>query len=1369
MTTQTAQSTILTLVFTDLVDSTALKAEKGDRVAGDLIARHRASVQKLADQHHGRIIDWAGDGCFLTFNSSSAATFFALNLQEWHFSNPEIPKLRTGIHIGEVTESEKVDGGGTTYDVEGLSVDLSSRIQTLAMPNQVLMSEALFNMVRSRVRAEEFGVPVSWRAHGPYALKGIDEPMGICEIGIEGLSPLLPPESSEKAHRVVSPADEETLGWRPAIGLEVPMRERWFLKEKLGEGGYGEVWLAEHEKSKAMRVYKFCFDPENVRSLKREMVLFRLLKETLGHRKDIAEMIDWQFATAPFFLESEYSEGGNLVEWIESKGDLKQIPIETRLELVAQMAVATGAAHSVGVLHKDIKPANILISEHLNKGMPQAVLTDFGIGLIMNKDALAEQGITMAGFTQTFEADETMSTGAGTRLYMAPEVVEGKPSTTLSDIYSLGVILYQMASGDLTHTIAPGWERDIDDEFLRQDIAACVDGQPERRISSADALAERLRTLQQRREEHDENVRVHREALRATEIASRARLRRRQFSLFTAIGIFVTLVVGVIALREFQRAETQSALRSEAEEQGARAEANRVLAENQRAMTLSALNRSEQRLYYETISTASQRHAEDRIQSMRLKLQEAPAEHRNWEWGYLLRSAYSDLFSQPEQVIRMTSQPGETASVWKKSRGNLIATLEGHQSEINDIDAIGNRIVTASDDGTVRLWRLGEESSIRTFGEGQDPLFCVAMNADFDLVAAGGFGGGLYVWSMSSGETLFSVQREDSGLIDSSGSIGDIQISQDGTSIYITRRNSISVFDVSSGEFRKRMAKSGNVVSEVAVLDGENGFMTVNLAGVVEKWDEKRDTPISTTSYPSESTAVSARLHVASHRAVTAYASGEIVSWDAFTGKGAVALDGATPETTHVSGFSEDGTAIVMPDRDKGAVLYDAETGARLTNLRAEDQILRAAVFHPDGRRIVAGTVNGTLLVWEPIADSEEPDSERLRGHNDTVYNAHFSPDSRLLATASFDKTVRIWDVVSGREVAVLSGHDTEVLYVQFSPDGKRLRSYSADHVTILWDMANFEAIRTFEGDPSGRRLVTPERVRAADVMGGGALMNSAFDPGQAFYIVNAIDSIEFLDVKTGEPLKRYQNPELDAGFQAISSDGSVVVTTHDDKDLWVIDSQSLERTHRLQGHKSPITMPNISPDGKTLVSSSFDKTIRLWDVVDGKHLRTLEGHNAFVVTARFDKTGKRILSSSGDGTARLWDVESGEELARFNGHTNMVINASFNPDQSRVLTYSHDSTAKIWDLEGRELFTIDMKMKGEEKDGAITNDKGGTVYGEWSPDGRTIVIVGLNGAVHLLRAVLWDDLATNENEDTDLDFQKGIEQWIEKSKDIEF
>ena len=107
------------------------------------------------------------------------------------------------------------------------------------------------------------------------------------------------------------------------------------------------MWLASHEKTHAKRVFKFCFQADRLRTLRREVILLRLLKENLGDRRDIAQVIDWEFEHPPYFFEMEHTESGDLVEWARRQGGIDKVSLETRLEIVAQTADALAAAHRV--------------------------------------------------------------------------------------------------------------------------------------------------------------------------------------------------------------------------------------------------------------------------------------------------------------------------------------------------------------------------------------------------------------------------------------------------------------------------------------------------------------------------------------------------------------------------------------------------------------------------------------------------------------------------------------------------------------------------------------------------------------------------------------------------------------------------------------------------------------------------------------------------------------------------------------------------------------------------------------------------------------------------------------------------------------
>jgi len=552
-----------TLVLTELVGFAALTQTLGDAWAAALAHRHDRLARDLLAEHRGLEID-RGDGFLLLFERPAVAVDFAL---AYHraidaFARQEDIELaaRVGLHVGEVYLRRNPDSdvarGAKPLEVEGLARSLALRILALAGPRQTLLTRGAFDLARrASVGAARTDVPLRWLAHGAYVLTEAEtstvteEPVEIFEVGLESFAPLRAPTDTHQARRAVAPGDEVTLGWRPASGQAIPHCPHWTLTERLGAGGFGEVWLAAH-KAGERRVFKFCFEAARLRALKREVTYFRLIKETLGHRDDIARIHEWNFDHPPYFLEAEYTEGGNLAEWAVAQGGLATVLLPTRLALVAEVAEALAAAHSVGLLHKDVKPENILITTDRD-GAPRARLTDFGIGLLTERERLEKPGFTALGFTETLTP--TDSSGSGTLGYLAPELIEGKAPTVQSDLYSLGVLLYQLVVADSSRTLAPGWERDIDDEILAEDIAHFVDGRPERRPASAREVAERLRTLDARRTARAEEEARHR-------AYERSQRRRRLATVVASVAVVVLAIVAVMAMREhWARQEAEAA------------------------------------------------------------------------------------------------------------------------------------------------------------------------------------------------------------------------------------------------------------------------------------------------------------------------------------------------------------------------------------------------------------------------------------------------------------------------------------------------------------------------------------------------------------------------------------------------------------------------------------------------------------------------------------------------------------------------------------------------------------------------------------------------------------------------------------------
>ena len=381
---------------------------------------------------------------------------------------------------------------------------------------------------------------------------------------------LLAPVTVEVASPMTASAPQLKL----SPGDSLPLRPHWKLGEQLGSGGLGEVWLAHHSKTGERRVFKFALDAAGLTALKREITLFRVLKDTYGERPDLIRLLDWNIDEPPYFIEAEYAAGGALPQWAESRGGLAQVPLAERLELVAQAAEALAAAHAAGVLHKDLKPANLLVGLDA-AGRPQIRLGDFGSGRLMDLARLERLEITRLGFTRVAgAADDAGGDSSGTPFYYAPELLAGQQPTVQTDLYALGVVLYQMIVGDLKRPLTVGWEAEIADPLLREDVAAAAAGRGEERLRDAAELARRLRSLPQRAARQAELAAQQAEAERLNaRLARLGALRRR------LVPLAATLLVGIVATSYMAWQARQA--RDRAELEAAKAEAiNRFVNED---------------------------------------------------------------------------------------------------------------------------------------------------------------------------------------------------------------------------------------------------------------------------------------------------------------------------------------------------------------------------------------------------------------------------------------------------------------------------------------------------------------------------------------------------------------------------------------------------------------------------------------------------------------------------------------------------------------------------------------------------------------------------------------------------------------------
>lgn len=403
--------------------------------------------------------------------------------------------------------------GGLPVEVQQKPLQLLALL--LAQPGEVVKKEDIYRQLwGDRVTVDNVLANAALKLR---TALGPENGQRIATVARQGYRFDGPVERVATGRRMVSRLDL-------TAGSPVPGRDHFVLAEQLGASHQNESWRARQPRTGETRVYKFAVDGERLAALKREATVYRLLREGLGDRPDLARVLDWNFELPPFFLECE-DGGRSLLDWAES-GALAALPVEARLALGLQMLDAVAAAHALGVLHKDLKPGNVLIAPAAagSSGGWQIRLTDFGSAGLLEPQRLQALHITAMGMTVS--AENPGSELSGTAYYIAPELHAGAAFSTRSDLYSLGVIVYQLVCGDLHRLMAPGWERELADPLLAADLAQATDLDPARRFASVAEFAERVRHLRGRRAELAVQQAARAEAEQARQALARARVRR---------------------------------------------------------------------------------------------------------------------------------------------------------------------------------------------------------------------------------------------------------------------------------------------------------------------------------------------------------------------------------------------------------------------------------------------------------------------------------------------------------------------------------------------------------------------------------------------------------------------------------------------------------------------------------------------------------------------------------------------------------------------------------------------------------------------------------------------------------------------------
>ncbi|KZV59909.1 WD40 repeat-like protein [Peniophora sp. CONT] len=292
-----------------------------------------------------------------------------------------------------------------------------------------------------------------------------------------------------------------------------------------------------------------------------------------------------------------------------------------------------------------------------------------------------------------------------------------------------------------------------------------------------------------------------------------------------------------------------------------------------------------------------------------------------------------------------------------------------------------------------------------------------------------------------------------------------------------------------------------------------------------------------------------------------------------------------------------------------------------------------------------------------------------LAGHTSLIWSVAFSPDGKRIVSGSKDQTIRIWDTETGQTVAsVIEGHGSYIRSVAFSPDGEHIISGSNDRTIRLWDgQTGNTARKPFEGHDG--------YVNAVVYSSNGTHAVSGSEDGT----LRAWDVVKGLTV--GKPYEGHDGPVYSVAF---SPDDDRVASGSEDCTvrIWDVKKGEMEGGP-FEGHDGPIFSVAFSPSGEHVVSGSGDHTIRIWDVKTGKLVYApYTGHDGQIYSVAFCPDGKRIVSASYDKTIRIWDVQTGQLVWKpYEGHDGPIYSVAFSPDGTRVVSGSYDETVRIWDV----------------------------------------------------------------------------------------
>ncbi len=1064
----------------------------------------------------------------------------------------------------------------------------------------------------------------------------------------------LEPESASTPARGSAESSTASSGRLEKLAARAPSGGRYDVRGEIARGGMGailEVWDEDLRRTLAMKVILGPGDEgtaSDAPSIEPDK-LSRFLEEAqitgqLDH-PGIVPVHDLGIdASGRVYFTMPLIKGRDLKEVFALAREGRDGWTRPRaLGVFLRICDAMAFAHSKGVLHRDLKPTNIMVGR-----FGETYVMDWGLAKVLGRPDRRDvrprrepTSISGLSIVRTDRHDETSQDPespvvtmdgdvVGTPAYMSPEQAQGRTEEIgpHADVYSVGAMLYHMLSGQMPYVgptervspytvlnavrTGPPARLHVLDPTLSPELCAICEKamarEPQERYPSMRAMGEDLRNFLEGR------------VVTAYESGRFARARKwveRNRGLAALIALSVVLTLGglgvVLALevearRQAENAE-QAAVRAKQQVdallvQSRENEAEAVRARRRADESLEIAEAREMQVRRENLvanlSVADYSLRLNEVEEAQRRLEACDPALRDWEWRHLALKADTSL---AKIDIGNAAVPNALFS----PSGAVVAVAG---SEVLVVHPENGEVVVRWKTGS--LW-----------------VTALAMSRDGRLVALGvlaplqqlrNVGVPVQVWDVARQELVASLAGH--------GHVVAVAFDPSGTRLATAdddreRGCTLRLWDLAHGTtvFERSMADD----PLLSLAFGPGGDLAAGTKGGNIDFVSPVDGELVRTVAAHDGPIRAIEHDAAGARLLSASDDKTAKLWNAAEATLECTLVGHTGPVRDAT-FAPDGRTIATASADTSARLWDAATGEELTMLRGHTDQVGSVGFNVRGDRLVTAGTDDALRVWDPRWSLAQL---VLIGHSDRVSGLAFDPDGRVLYSSSFDRSVQSWDLDQGSAYAARRDADRRVYSVACSRDGELLASGDSGGILRLWP-ADSDA----------------------------AALEVAAHDGR----VNAV---------------------------SFAPSGVQVVTGGSDGDVHVWNSASGRRVASYEGHRRAVADVEYSRDGERLLAAAFDRDVLVWDVASGAVLARL-AHDKWVNAATFSPDGGWIATACDDGDVYVWDAASGALHERLVGHQGSVLDVAFGPHGRRLVSGGTDGTARVWDpLHAMQLLTL--------------------------------------------------------------------------------